>query len=367
MTQRSRAERTSQQSETSRPADSVLDPRWLSIVKRDRSADGSFYYSVRTTGVYCRPSCGARLARPENVEFHRTCDEAESAGFRPCRRCRPRQPGPDAQNAGRIARACQLIETAEEMPSLSELASSAGLSAYHFHRTFKAITGVTPKQYALARRHNRIRHSLQQGGTVTSAVYEAGFNSSSRFYEVSNELLGMTPSRYRAGGTGIDITYGSGQCSLGAVLIARSDKGVCAILLGEESAPLVRDLKRRFPKANVIDGGAGFEQLVTTVVHLLEEPARAQHLPLDVRGTAFQQRVWRALQQIPPGSTSTYSEIARQIGAPTATRAVAHACAANPIAVAIPCHRVVRRDGSLAGYRWGVERKRALLAREAGD
>jgi AraC family transcriptional regulator of adaptative response/methylated-DNA-[protein]-cysteine methyltransferase len=340
------------------------DPRWDAIVNRDASADAKFYYSVKSTGVYCRPSCAARLARPENVRYHLTCEDAERAGFRPCKRCKPGQPTLIEQNAKKIAKACRLIETSEETPSLKELAAWAGLSTYHFHRTFRAITGLTPKDYAEAHRSNRVRASLERSDTVTDAIYEAGFNSSSRFYDTSNEVLGMTPSKFRAGGADMDIYFAIGECSLGSILVAQSNKGVCSILIGDDPALLVRDVQDRFPKANLIGNELGYEDLVAKVVGLIEKPGVGCDLPLDIRGTAFQRRVWRALQQIPPGSTATYSDMARKIGLPKAVRAVAQACGANALAVAIPCHRVIRNDGSLSGYRWGVERKRALLARE---
>ena len=340
------------------------DPRWISIVDRDASSDGQFYYSVKTTGVYCRPSCGARQARPENVQYHLTCADAEKAGFRPCKRCKPDQPAVKTQNARKIAKACRLIEQSEEMPSLDELAALAGLSVYHFHRTFKAITGLTPKEYAAANRSRRVRASLENSDTVTEAIYDAGFNSSGRFYETSNAVLGMTPSRFRTGGADTDIFFAIGECSLGSILVAQSRKGVCSILLGDDPAFLARDLQDRFPTANLIGNEPGYEDLVAKVVGLIEEPGIGFDLPLDIRGTAFQRRVWKALQQIPPGSTVSYSDIANKIGMPRAVRAVAQACSANKLAVAIPCHRVVRNDGSLSGYRWGVERKRALLERE---
>jgi len=340
------------------------DPRWISIVNRDASDDGKFYYSVKSTGVYCRPSCAARLARPENVQYHLTCEDAEKAGFRPCKRCKPDQPAATKQNARKIAEACRLIEQSEETPSLDEMAEQAGLSVYHFHRTFKAITGLTPKEYAEANRSRRVRASLEKSDTVTEAIYDAGFNSSGRFYETSNAVLGMTPSTFRAGGADTDIFFAIGECSLGSILVAQSIKGVCSILLGDDPAFLVRDLQDRFPKANLIGNEPGYEDLVAKVVGLIEEPGTGFDLPLDIRGTAFQRRVWKALQQIPPGSTVSYSDIANNIGMPQAVRAVAQACSANKLAVAIPCHRVVRNDGSLSGYRWGVERKRALLERE---
>jgi AraC family transcriptional regulator of adaptative response/methylated-DNA-[protein]-cysteine methyltransferase len=341
------------------------DPRWASIVARDPEADGTFYYSVKTTGVYCRPSCAARLARPENVSFHTTCADAEQAGFRPCKRCKPDQLPRVEQYATKVTEACRIIEELENVPSLEELASRVGVSAYHFHRVFKQITGLTPREYAMAHREKRVRDQLGAGGSVTEAIYDAGYNSNSRFYEKSNHILGMTPSNYRAGGANTEIRFAIGECSLGSILVAQSDRGICAILMGDDPDELARDLQDRFPRARLIGGDAAFEQLVAQVVGFVEAPGIGLDLPLDVRGTAFQQRVWQALREIPPGQTASYTEVANRIGAPRSVRAVAQACGANALAVAIPCHRVVRNDGGLSGYRWGVERKRALLETEA--
>jgi AraC family transcriptional regulator of adaptative response/methylated-DNA-[protein]-cysteine methyltransferase len=343
------------------------EDRWAATVSRDRAADGEFYYSVRTTGVYCRPSCGARLPRRENVRFHTTCAEAEQAGFRPCKRCRPNEAALADQHAAAVTKACRLIETAEDSPNLDALAEAAGMSRFHFHRIFKAATGLTPKAYAAARRAQRARDELPRRGTVTEAIFGAGFNSNGRFYAQSAEMLGMTPTDFRAGGAGATIRFAVGECSLGSILVAATEKGVCAILLGDDPAALVHNLQNRFQKARLVGGDKGFEQWVARVVGFVETPALGLDLPLDVRGTAFQQRVWQALRQIPAGSTASYTEIAKRIGTPKAVRAVAQACAANPIAVAIPCHRIVRHDGGLSGYRWGVERKRALLDREAAS
>lgn len=343
----------------------LSDPRWPSIVARDAAADGKFYYAVRTTGVYCRPSCAARLALPENVEYFQSGAEAEKAGYRPCKRCKPDQASISEQNASKIAKACRLIEKSEETPSLARLAKYVGMSVFHFHRMFKATTGLTPTDYAAAHRSQRLRSSLERSNSVTNAIYEAGFNSSSRFYESTNDVLGMTPSQFRAGGADTDIFFAIAECSLGSILVAQSKKGVCSILIGDDPVLLVRDLQDQFPKANLIGDEPGYEDIVAKVVGLIEAPQIGLDLPLDIRGTAFQQRVWKALQQIPPGSTATYADIAQKIGMPKAVRAVAQACASNVLAVAIPCHRVIRTDGSLSGYRWGVERKRALLEREA--
>ena len=350
---------------TARAAATMADPRWAAIIARDPAADGGFVYSVRTTGVYCRPSCAARQARPEHVAFHLTTADAERAGFRPCLRCRPDRPPLIELHAATVARLCRFIERAEQAPSLEALAAEAGLSVYHLHRVFKAATGLTPKAYAAAHRARRVRAELDRGGTVTEAIYGAGYNSNGRFYAQSNDVLGMTPSRYRAGGADTDIRFAIGECSLGAILVAASEVGVCAILIGDDPDALARDLQDRFPRAKLIGGDAGFEQLIAKVVGLVEAPGLGLDLPLDVRGTAFQQRVWQALRDIPAGSTVSYADLARRIGAPKSVRAVAQACGANALAVAIPCHRVVRNDGALAGYRWGVERKRALLERES--
>ena len=339
--------------------------RWAAVVGRDRNADGHFLYSVSTTGVYCHPSCASRRARREHVRFHQTSADAERAGFRPCKRCRPNEPSLAEQRAAAVAKACRLIEDAEAMPSLDRLAGAVGMSRFHFHRVFTSLAGVTPRAYAAAHRAGRVRDELARRSTVTEAIYRAGFNSSGRFYAAAPGVLGMTPTSFRSGGAGTSIQFAVGECSLGSILVAATDKGVCAILLGDDPEALVRDLEARFPKARLVGGDRDFERMVARVVGFVEAPALGLDLPLDVRGTAFQQRVWQALRDIPAGSTASYTDIARRIGAPKAVRGVAQACAANAIAVAIPCHRVVRSNGALAGYRWGVERKRALLEREA--
>ena len=270
-----------------------------------------------------------------------------------------------AQQAALITQLCRFIETADPAPSLAELAEQAQMSAYHLHRVFKATTGVTPKAYANAQRARRLRAELGHGSSVTQALYGAGYNSGGHFYADTDQVLGMTPTRYRAGGADTEIRFAIGQCSLGAILVARSERGVCAILLGDEPETLARELQDRFPHATLVGGDAGFERCVAQVVGFVEAPRIGLDLPLDVRGTAFQQRVWQALRDIPAGQTASYADIAGRIGAPKSVRAVALACGANALAVAIPCHRVVRSDGALSGYRWGVKRKRALLEREA--
>jgi len=340
------------------------DERWRALLNRDSAADGQFVYAVLSTGVYCRPVCPSRLALRKNVRFHATSRDAERAGFRPCKRCKPDEARQVERQAEVVERACRLIETADEVPSLDELALSVNLSPSHFHRVFKAQTGLTPKGYAAAHRLRRVRDELGRTPTVTQAIYGAGFNSNSRFYESSCHVLGMTPKRFRAGGVGTTIRFAVGDCWLGSILVAASDQGVCAILLGDDPDALTRDLQDRFPNAKLIGGDEEFEQWVAQVVGFVEAPSVGLDLPLDIQGTAFQHRVWEALREIPAGSTASYAEVAERIGQPRSVRAVARACAANPLAVAIPCHRVVRTDGSLSGYRWGVERKGQLLRRE---
>jgi len=341
------------------------DARWKALQARDAAADGHFVYAVRTTGVYCRPSSSARLPRRENVEFFDSAEAAEAAGYRGSRRPQGDQSALAAGRAALVAEACRLIEASETPPDLDALAAHAGMSRFHFHRVFKAETGLTPKAYASAYRARKLREELGSSASITDAIYEAGFNSNSRFYESSDQLLGMRARDYRAGGAGAVIRFAVGQCSLGAILVAQSQRGICAILLDDDPDALVRSLQDQFPKAQLIGGDAGFERLIAEVVGFIEAPSIGLNLPLDVRGTAFQERVWQALREIPPGTTASYAQIAERIGAPKAVRAVAQACGANRIAVAIPCHRVVRRDGDIAGYRWGVERKRELLRREA--
>ena len=341
------------------------DPRWAAILARDPKADALFVYGVKTTGVYCRPSSASRLPRAQNIEFFDTPAQAEAAGYRASKRAAGDQTQLAALHAKRVADACRHIEQADSPPSLSTLAAQAGLSPFHFHRVFKAVTGLTPKGYASAHRSRKVRDGLKGQHSVTDALYDAGFNSNSRFYESADQLLGMKPSDYKAGGTNNEILFAVGQCSLGAILVAQSTRGVCAILLGDDPDQLVRDLQDQFPKADLVGADHRFEQVIAQVVGFIEAPALGLDLPLDLRGTAFQERVWQALRDIPLGSTASYAQIAERIGAPKSFRAVAQACGANSLAVAIPCHRVVRSDGALSGYRWGVERKRQLLERES--
>lgn len=337
---------------------------WRAVVARDKASDGQFYYSVATTGVYCRPSCPSRLARRGNVRFHASAADAEAAGFRPCKRCKPDGAPAGAQPAAKVAQACRMIESSEEEPSLAVLARAAGYSPHHFHRVFKSIVGVTPKAYARAHRIARLRANLPESRSVTSAIYESGYGSSGRFYETSSEVLGMSPATFRDGGAHAVIRYAVGRCSLGAILVAATDKGVCAIQLGDDPADLRQELTSRFPKARLVKGDHALERQVAQVIAFVDAPQGSLALPLDVRGTAFQHRVWQELRQIRMGETATYTEIAARIGSPQAVRAVASACASNPVAVAVPCHRVVRKGGALGGYRWGLARKRKLLDRE---
>lgn len=342
------------------------DDRWAAVQARDSAADGHFVYAVRTTGVYCRPSSTARLPKRQNVVFFDSAEAAEAEGYRSSRRARDDQGTAAAERAALVARACRMIESSEAPPSLEALAAEAGMSTFHFHRVFKAETGVTPKAYSSAYRARKLREELSNAdASITDAIYDSGFNSNSRFYEASGQLLGMRARDYRAGGAGAIIRFAVGQCWLGAILVAQSQRGICAILLGDDPDRLLRDLQDQFPKAEIIGCDGDFEQLIARVIGFIVAPSIGLHLPLDIQGTAFQERVWRALREIPPGTTVSYTEIAERIGSPKAVRAVAQACATNHIAVAIPCHRVVRRDGDLAGYRWGVERKRELLRHEA--
>lgn len=343
------------------------DACWTAVLTRDPAADGRFYYAVESTGVYCRPVCPSRRPNRGNVRFYPGRDEAEQAGFRPCRRCRPDQAAAAKRRAVTVAAVCRHIETADPLPTLADLAARAGMSPVHLQRIFKSVTGLTPKAYAAAQRAGRLRRELEQSGSVTEAFYNAGYNSSGRFYEESQRLLGMTPSRYRDAGAGVEIRFALGSCSLGSILVAMSPQGVCAISLGDDPQTLTKDFRDRFPKARLIGDDATFKELVARVISFVEAPAPGLDLPLDIRGTAFRQRVWQALRAIPSGAQVSYGEIARRIGAPKAARAVAGACAANLLAVAVPCHRVVRNDGDPAGYRWGVARKAELLRRESGQ
>jgi len=321
-------------------------------------------YAVKTTGIYCRPDCPSRRPRPENVVHYESAREAQAAGFRACRRCRPDGLPRAAEQAALIEKTCRMLEGAVTPPTMQQLAAALGVSGASLQRLFKSATGVTPAQYARGRRAEQARHALRRSTRITDALYEAGYGSSSRFYAQSSQRLGMTPRQFRRGGAAEQLRFAVGECSLGSFLVAASVKGVAAILLGSDAQALLHELQDLFPHATLLGADAAFELLIARVVGLMDRPGEPLELPLDIRGTAFQQRVWHALMRIPPGTTLTYRELARRLGRPTAVRAVAAACAANRIAVAIPCHRVVRTDGAASGYRWGLALKSSLLQRE---
>ena len=342
------------------------DVRWLAVTAHDRAADGAFVYAVSTTGVYCRPSCASRRPNRRNVEFFDTPDAARRAGFRPCRRCRPDAVSDADPWIEKIRRACVYLANVEGHPSLSGLAARIGGSPYHLQRNFKRIVGVTPREYAEAIRLRKVKRNLQRGGDVTAAMLDAGYGSSSRFYERAAPKLGMAPTAYRRGGLGEAIRYSIVDCPLGRLLVAATSRGVCSIAMGSNDAELIHRLRREYPSATVDPDASPLSEWVQTIVGHVTGRQRHVDVPLDIRATAFQWQVWRALAAIPYGETRTYSAIAADIGRPTAVRAVAQACAANPVALAIPCHRVVGAGGRVAGYRWGIERKRRLLGLEQG-
>lgn len=339
---------------------------WDAVMGRDSRRDGQFVYAVATTGVYCRPSCPSRRPRRERVRFFGAPEEAERAGFRACRRCHPRDGA--APEARLVERACAYLETHLDEPvTLEALGQTLGVSPWHLQRTFKRVTGVSPKEMVRARRMERLKERLQQGDDVAGATYEAGFGSGSRVYEQSDARLGMTPATYRRGGAGMSIRYATAGAPLGRLLVAVTERGVCAVALGDTDEELAEELRHEYPRA-VIEraepGEAGLAERIAAVLEFLVGSAPHLALPLDVRATAFQERVWKALQEIPVGETRTYGEIAAHLGHPQAARAVARACATNPVALAIPCHRAVRGDGASGGYRWGAERKSRILTGE---
>lgn len=338
---------------------------WEAVLEREQDPNPPFFYAVKTTGIYCRPNCPSRKPKRQNVAFYTTGKLAEADGFRACLRCKPSQQSPREKTASIIAQACRVIETADEEPSLDDLARQGEMSLFHFQRTFKSVMGVTPKAYARAHRMNQFRDIMSSSDeSITAAIYDAGYNSSSQFYETATQALGMKPTLVRKGGKGVGILFAIGECSLGSVLVASSTKGVCAMLLGDTPEIVLEDLQSRFPKADLVGNDPNYETLIGHVIQFVDDPRYGFGLPLDIQGTAFQQRVWEALRNIPVGTTASYGEIAEEIGAPKSFRAVAQACGANNVAVAIPCHRVVLSDGGLSGYRWGVERKRAILGAE---
>jgi AraC family transcriptional regulator, regulatory protein of adaptative response / methylated-DNA-[protein]-cysteine methyltransferase len=347
--------------------------RWQAVLDRDQALDGEFVYAVKTTGVYCRPSCASRVAKRVNVCFFDTTTDAAAAGFRACKRCHP--DGVSAEHARNemVNAACERIKQSTTNLTLDGLAEASGLSPHHFHRVFKSVTGVTPKEYQKAVQKSRMTTALQQNKTVTDAIFDAGFNSSSRFYEDADAILGMTARNYKNGGVNEDIRHVVKPCNLGNVptfiLVAATHRGVCAVEFGDLASELTTRLQARFPHANFKPADELFNAWFASILNYIEspgsQPSGLSDLPLDVQGTIFQQRIWKALRNIPVGETRSYSEIAKKIGQPKAIRAVATACAGNAIAMLVPCHRVIRADGALSGYRWGVERKAALLARES--
>lgn len=335
---------------------------WEAVLNRDQNPNPRFIYAVNSTGIYCRPDCPSRRPLRKNVQFFPTNEKAEASGFRACLRCRPSKNSRRYEMAQHIAAACRMIDAAEEEPRLEQLAKQSGLSTFHFQRTFKSLMGVTPKAYAQASRMKKFRKIIANSNeTITSAIYDAGYSSSSRFYETATRSLGMTPKRVRKGGQGVRMLFAIGECSLGSVLVASSAKGVCAMLMGDTPQIVLEDLQTRFPNADLNGNDPEYDQLIGHIIQFVDFPHKEFDLPLDIQGTAFQQRVWQALREIPVGETASYGEIANKIGAPRSYRAVAQACGANNIALAIPCHRVVRSDGGLSGYRWGIERKKNLL------
>ena len=352
----------SQTTINSNPPSTDQDERWRQVLERDRSADGQFVYAVRTTGVYCRPSCPSRRPKRESVEFFSTAADAAKAGFRSCLRCRPDQS--DAQSKW-IAECCRFLERdLDRSVSLADLAAHAGISLFHLQRTFKQHLGVTPREYQDALRMRRVKQALTNGSSITDAIYDAGFNSVSRFYEKSDEHFGMSPFTFKRGGSGQAIRFTVFPCLLGTAMIATTDQGVCSVAFGEDEAALERSLRGQFVQAVIVRDDAGLKNHAQAMKGYLDGQRMSFDLPLYIRATAFQERVWRLLTSIPYGETRSYSQIAELLGQPTAARAVATACASNAVAVLIPCHRVVGRNGNLSGYRWGVERKRKLLETE---
>ncbi len=350
-----------------------IDARWLAVQSRNRVADGAFVYAVRSTGIYCRPSCASRKPQRQQVLFFRAPADAERKGFRACQRCRPQEAKLVDPHAADVARICRHIEATladrngdESSLTLGALAALSGLSAHALERAFRRVTGITPRQYVDAQRMRRLKSRLKKGDDVTTALYDAGFGSSSRLYERAPQQLGMTPATYRRGGAGMEIHYTIAASPLGPVLVAATSRGISAVYLGENEGRLESELRREYPNAEIRRDRKGLENWVGKIVEHLSGNAPHLDLPTDVQATAFQRRVWEELRRIPYGTTRTYKQVARAIGQPSAVRAVARACATNPVSIVVPCHRVVRGDGKLAGYRWGLSRKQALIEHEAG-
>ncbi len=344
------------------------DSRWQAVLGRDKEFDGEFVYAVKTTGVYCRASCPSRVAKRGNVAFFDTTIDAQAAGFRACKRCNPDGVSLEHARNAAVSAACDFLKASAGSVALAALAEHAGMSAHHFHRVFKSVTGVTPKAYQKTIQQSRITAALSKNKTVTDAIYDAGFNSSGRFYENAETILGMTPASYKSGGKNEDIRYAAEPCALGVIMVAATPRGVCAIEFGDSAHDLVERLRTRFPLAHFQPADEIFKTWLGKILEFIDHPGKQPRglldLPIDIQGTVFQQRVWRALRDIPAGATLSYSEVAQKIGKPKAVRAVASACAGNSIAVLIPCHRVVRSNGELSGYRWGIARKAELLKRE---
>jgi len=337
------------------------DARWHAVLNNNSSADGSFYYAVLTTGIYCRPSCTSRLPNRANVEYFTTCEEAEAAGYRACKRCKPTTKSKAVETEQKIIHSCRIIEESETSLKLDELAAQVNLSPYHFHRLFKKIVGVTPKQYASRNKSQRFQKSLKTSPSITDAIYSAGYGSSGGAYDKTQDQLAMKPKVYRKGAAGITITYGLAQCFLGWVIVAATDRGICAIEFGDDPDALPDQVQSRFPKAQLKEADRGFKTLINEVVEFIESPGGDFKIPLDIQGSAFQQQVWNVLRRVKPGETLSYTEVAEKIGNPNAVRAVASACASNKLAVVIPCHRIISKAGKLSGYRWGTKRKKMLL------
>ncbi|MFK8112441.1 MAG: bifunctional DNA-binding transcriptional regulator/O6-methylguanine-DNA methyltransferase Ada [Rubripirellula sp.] len=349
---------------TAQAASRRNEARWKAVLNRQPTDGDRFFYAVSTTGIYCRPGCPSREPKRENVQFFESCEQAESAGFRACLRCRPKDGESASPATAAVIAGCRFIETAVSPPSLQEIADAAGYSPQHFQKIFYAMIGITPKDYSVMTRIKRFSCMLRSAPTVADAIYGAGYHSSSRCYAESMSVLGMTPDRYRKGGSGQTIQFGVCECSLGQVLVGTTADGICQIAIGSDPKELASKLQDLFPNSVAVESDQDFTAILKAVVRLVDGELPRQAFPLDIRGTAFQREVWQALQQLPAGKTVTYSELAESIGRSAAVRAVASACGANQLAIAIPCHRVIRADGGMGGFRWGIERKRVLLERE---
>ena len=340
------------------------DRRWKAVARREQSADRCFYYAVMTTGIFCRPGCPSRLPKRENVEYFISSQAAMASGYRPCKKCKPTATNANEDTERKIIAACRIIENSTAVPKLADLARKLQLSPYYFHRLFKKVVGVTPKQFGSSHRSRRLSNSLKTSRSITDAFYDAGFSSSSGAYDKNQSQLSMKPKEYRAGGVGLTLHYGVAACTFGWIMVAGTDRGICSIEIDDDPALLLQQLQERFPQATVTQAGPGFANLVRDVVKFIKAPQNSFNIPLDIQGTAFQIQVWSILRQIEPGKTMSYTEVAEKIGNPKAVRAVAGACASNKLAVVIPCHRVISKNGELGGYRWGVERKKMLLDNE---